>query len=77
MFIEAAKATADEVTNQEREQGLLFPVQSNILEAEVHTAQRIVTLVFDRNLARVERPRDIGSWLRGMLYKPEYKNYSA
>ena len=77
MFIEAAKATADEVRDQEREQGLLFPVQSNILEAEVRTAQRIVTLVFDRNLARVERPRDIGSWLRGMLYKPEYKNYSA
>jgi len=73
MFIEAAKATADEVTDQEREQGLLFPVQSNILEAEVRTAQRIVTLTFERNLARVDRPKDITSWLRGMLYKPEYK----
>jgi malate dehydrogenase (oxaloacetate-decarboxylating)(NADP+) len=76
MFIEAAKATADEVTDQEREQGLMFPVQSNILEAEVRTAQRIVALIFQRNLARVNRPNDINSWLRAMLYKPEYHPYS-
>lgn len=76
MFIEAAKATADEVTEQERGQGLLFPVQSNILEAEVRTAQRIVTVIFDRDLARVDLPKDIGSWLRAMLYKPEYATYS-
>jgi malate dehydrogenase (oxaloacetate-decarboxylating)(NADP+) len=76
MFIEAAKATADEVTDQEREQGLLFPVQSNILEAEVRTAQRIATLIFDRNLARIDRPNDIPSWLRAILYKPEYQTYA-
>jgi malate dehydrogenase (oxaloacetate-decarboxylating)(NADP+) len=76
MFIEAAKATADEVTDQEREQGLLFPVQSNILETEVRTAQRIVSIIFERGLARVGRPKDVNSWLRAMLYKPEYPAYS-
>lgn len=73
MFIEAAKATADQVTDQQREMGLLFPLQTDILEAEVNTAERVATLVFERNLARVGRPKDINSWLRAMLYKPEYR----
>jgi malate dehydrogenase (oxaloacetate-decarboxylating)(NADP+) len=76
MFIEAAKATADEVTDEQRHKGLLFPPQSSILETEVTTAERVATLVFERNLARVDEPKDIGAWLRGTLYKPEYKSYS-
>jgi len=72
MFIEAAKATADQVTDQQREQGMVFPPQSNILETEIRTAERVAAVVFERNLARVERPKDINSWLRAMLYKPEY-----
>jgi len=74
MFIEAAKATADQVTDEQRKKGLLFPPQSNILEAEVCTAVRIATLVFERNLARVDQPKDVNAWLRAMLYKPQYGN---
>jgi len=72
MFIEAAKATADQVTDEQLKKGLLFPPQSNILEAEVRIAVRIATLVFKRNLARVDQPKDINTWLRAMLYKPQY-----
>ena len=75
MFVEAAKATADQVTDKQRENSLLFPPQSNILETEVTTAERVATLVFKRNLARVDEPKNIRAWLRGMLYKPEYTNY--
>jgi malate dehydrogenase (oxaloacetate-decarboxylating)(NADP+) len=76
MFLEAAKATADQVTDQQREQGLLFPPQSNILETEIRTAERVAAIVFERNLARVERPKNINSWLRALVYKPEYAAYS-
>jgi len=72
MFVEAAKATADQVTDEQLKKGLLFPPQSNILEAEVRTAVRIAALVFKRNLARVDQPKDINAWLRAMLYKPQY-----
>ena len=75
MFIEAATATADQVTDEQREKGLLFPPQSNVLETEVTTAERVAALVFERNLARVDKPKDISAWLRAMLYKPEYKDY--
>jgi malate dehydrogenase (oxaloacetate-decarboxylating)(NADP+) len=72
MFIEAARAVADQVTDQQRKTGLLFPPQSNILETEVRTAERVAKVIFDRNLARVQRPADIDAWLRAQLYKPEY-----
>jgi malate dehydrogenase (oxaloacetate-decarboxylating)(NADP+) len=72
MFIEAAKATADQVTDEQLKKGLLFPLQSNILETEVRTAACVATLVFDRSLAGVNRPQDVNSWLRAMVYKPLY-----
>jgi hypothetical protein len=28
--------------------------------------------VFDQDLARVERPKDIHEWLGALLYRPEY-----
>jgi malate dehydrogenase (oxaloacetate-decarboxylating)(NADP+) len=72
MFIEAAKAVADQVTGQQREMGLMFPPQSNVLEAEIRTAERVAAIIFERGFARVERPKDVNSWLRAQLYKPDY-----
>jgi malate dehydrogenase (oxaloacetate-decarboxylating)(NADP+) len=72
MFIEAAKAVADQVSDQQREMGLLFPPQSNVLEAEIQTAERVAKIIFDRSFARVQRPKDINAWLRKQLYKPDY-----
>ncbi len=77
MFIEAARAVADQVTPEQLKQGMLYPPQSNILEAEVRTAERVAALVFERSLARVKRPKDINSWLRAMLYKAEYAAQST
>ena len=74
MFIEAARAVAEQVSDKQREMGLLFPPQSNVLEAEVRTAERVAKLIFDRNFARVDRPADINAWLRSQLYKPEYNS---
>jgi malate dehydrogenase (oxaloacetate-decarboxylating)(NADP+) len=73
MFIEAARATAEHVTDKQRERGLLFPPQSNVLEAELHTAERVTAVIFDQGLARAERPMDIRRWLRAQLYQPEYR----
>ena len=72
MFIEAAAAVADQVPSELLKQGLLFPLQSNILEAEIQTAARVAKLIFDSGLARVERPADMVSFIRRHVYKPEY-----
>jgi len=73
MFIEAAQAVADQVPLEQLEQGLLYPLQSNILETEIKTATRVATLVFDSDLARADRPADIEAFIRQHVYKPEYK----
>jgi malate dehydrogenase (oxaloacetate-decarboxylating)(NADP+) len=73
MFIEAAHAVADQVTSEQLKLGMLFPPQSNILEVEVQTAARVAKLVFDADLARVDRPADIEAFIRRHVYKPEYQ----
>jgi malate dehydrogenase (oxaloacetate-decarboxylating)(NADP+) len=72
MFIEAAHAVADQVPKELLQQGLLFPLQSNILEAEIQTAARVAKLVFDSGLARVERPPDMVGFIRRHVYSPAY-----
>jgi malate dehydrogenase (oxaloacetate-decarboxylating)(NADP+) len=73
MFIEAAAAVADQVSEGQRQQGLLYPLQSNILETEIRTAARVARLVFDSNLARVDQPADMEAFIRQHVYKPEYQ----
>jgi malate dehydrogenase (oxaloacetate-decarboxylating)(NADP+) len=72
MFIEAAYGVADQVQPELLKQGLLYPLQANILEAEIQTAARVAKLVFDSGLARVDRPADMISFIRRHVYKPEY-----
>ncbi len=54
-------------------QGLLYPLQANILETEIQTAARVAKLVFDSGLARVQRPADMVAFIREHVYKPEYR----
>jgi malate dehydrogenase (oxaloacetate-decarboxylating)(NADP+) len=77
MFIEAARAVADQVPSDLLKQGLLYPLQSNILETEIQTAARVAKLVFDSGLARVARPADTVAFIRSHVYKPAYKVKSA
>jgi malate dehydrogenase (oxaloacetate-decarboxylating)(NADP+) len=72
MFIEAARAVADQVTPEQLKLGMLFPPQSDILEVEIQTATRVAKVIFDADLARVERPADIRSWIEGQVYHPQY-----
>jgi malate dehydrogenase (oxaloacetate-decarboxylating)(NADP+) len=72
MFIEAGQAVADLVPPNLLKQGLLYPLQSDILETEIQTAARVATLAFDSGLARVERPADMIAFIRRHVYKPQY-----
>jgi malate dehydrogenase (oxaloacetate-decarboxylating)(NADP+) len=72
MFIEAARAVADQVAPDLLKQGLLYPLQSNILQTEIQTAARVAKLVFDSGLARVDRPTNIVAFIREHVYTPQY-----
>lgn len=73
MFIEAAKAVADQVTPELLAQGLLYPLQANILETEIKTAARVAKLVFDSGLAGIDRPADMEALIRQHVYTPSYQ----
>jgi len=77
MFIVAAQASADQVRDTERSGGMLFPSQAHILQVEVTTATRVAEFMFDKGLAKVERPADIRAWIEEQLYKPQYPDIGA
>jgi malate dehydrogenase (oxaloacetate-decarboxylating)(NADP+) len=72
MFIVAARAVAEQVTDQSLATGLIYPPQSQILKASLHVATRVAEYIFDNNLARVSRPTDIGALIRARAYRPVY-----
>jgi malate dehydrogenase (oxaloacetate-decarboxylating)(NADP+) len=74
MFIAAARGVAEQVTPEELQSGLLYPPQTDILQTELHAAQRVAAVIFDRGLARVDQPKDISAFLASHVYRPEYRS---
>jgi malate dehydrogenase (oxaloacetate-decarboxylating)(NADP+) len=72
MFLVAAQAVAEQVTEENLSIGLIYPPQSRILEASLHVAERVAACIFDQGLAGVKRPDDIGALIRSRIYRPAY-----
>jgi malate dehydrogenase (oxaloacetate-decarboxylating)(NADP+) len=72
MFIVAAQAVAEQVTEEDLSIGLIYPPQSRILEASLHVAERIAAYIFEKGLARVPRPDDVRALVRARAYRPVY-----
>jgi malate dehydrogenase (oxaloacetate-decarboxylating)(NADP+) len=72
MFIVAAKAVAEQVTEENLAKGLIYPPQSRIFEASLHVAGRVAATIFDKGLARVPKPTDIDAHIRTQVYRPVY-----
>jgi len=72
MFIVAAHAVAEQVTDADLASGLIYPPQSQILAASLHVAVKVATYAFDQGLARVARPADIAAHVRATAYRPRY-----
>ena len=72
MFIIAAQAVAEQVSEENLSVGLIYPPQSHIFEASVHVAERIAAYIFDQGLARAPRPKDVEALIRAHVYRPIY-----
>jgi malate dehydrogenase (oxaloacetate-decarboxylating)(NADP+) len=72
MFVAAARAVAEQVTEAELDTGLIYPPQSTILKTELYAAQRVAQVIFKRGLAQVAEPDDIGAFIQSQTYKPVY-----
>ena len=74
MFVAAAHAVAEEVTQAELDIGLIYPPQSTIMKTELDAAQRVAEVIFARGLARVPVPTDIAAFVESQTYKAEYQS---
>ena len=72
MFLKAAASLASRTTDAELSVGLIYPPIQRIHESAVEVAVDVAALIFDRGLARVERPKDIEAWIRSKVYQPAY-----
>jgi malate dehydrogenase (oxaloacetate-decarboxylating)(NADP+) len=70
MFLAAARAVAGLVTPSDLESGLIYPPLENLHQTETRVAESIADVIFAQGLARVERPRDLGEFIRAQIYRP-------
>jgi malate dehydrogenase (oxaloacetate-decarboxylating)(NADP+) len=72
MFIIAAHAVAEQVSDENLAMGLIYPPQSRILEASLHVATRVAEHIYDAGLAGAPRPADVSAYVRSRTYHPAY-----
>jgi malate dehydrogenase (oxaloacetate-decarboxylating)(NADP+) len=72
LWIEGARALAGLVTPEEREKGMVFPPQKDILAISTAVAERVAKLAFDKGLAQEKKPKDVGAYIRSIQYRPDY-----
>ncbi|MCE2882981.1 MAG: NAD-dependent malic enzyme [Planctomycetaceae bacterium] len=72
MFLKAAEGLARRTSDAELTVGLIYPPIDRIHQSAVEVAVEVAELIFERGLARVERPADIGAWIRSKVYDPSY-----
>ena len=74
MFITAAKAVAEQVTDANLETGLIYPPLSEIRATSLHVALRVAETIFDAGVAGIERPADLKDFIERMAYRPQYRS---
>ncbi|MBP1093780.1 NAD-dependent malic enzyme [Bradyrhizobium diazoefficiens] len=72
MFLTAAQAIAEQVSEDNLAAELIYPPRERIFVTSLHVAERVAACIFDQGLARVPRPADVGALIRSCVYRPVY-----
>lgn len=72
MITHAARALADQVSDEELARGLLYPDVSRLREVTARCAAAVAAQAFDEGLASVDRPADLHGAAREAMWTPEY-----
>jgi len=76
MFLTAAEALAEQVSEDDLNQGRVYPPLSTIKEVSFQIALRIVDLAYEQGLATVlPEPEDKEGLVGSILYRPEYFSF--
>ncbi|MAT80277.1 MAG: NAD-dependent malic enzyme [Phycisphaerae bacterium] len=72
MFLTAAQALAETLTEAELKSGLLYPPRDRIREVSGHVAAKVAEVIFDDGHASVDRPSDMAGFIKEHTYQPSY-----
>jgi malate dehydrogenase (oxaloacetate-decarboxylating)(NADP+) len=75
MFMGAALALAECVTNADLAQGSLYPELPRIREVSAHIATAVAKISYQRGLATAALPKDLSAYVKSHMYEPRYANY--
>ena len=75
MFMAAARTLAEQVTQQDLEQGSLYPPLGNIREVSAHIAAAVAAVAYRRGLAREPEPANLLAYVKSRMYEPRYSTY--
>ncbi|MEE3326284.1 MAG: NAD-dependent malic enzyme [Myxococcota bacterium] len=73
MFLVAGRTLAGTLTQEEIDNGLLYPSRTRIRSSSAVVAARVAEKIFDLGLAGVERPDDIDAFIAAATYHPKYE----
>jgi malate dehydrogenase (oxaloacetate-decarboxylating)(NADP+) len=73
MFLAAAEAVAEQITDEDFAQGLIYPRVRNIQKVSVNVAVRVAEVIFESGLAGVKRPKNIRRFVEKKMYHPMYR----
>ena len=72
MFVAAARALADQVTEHDLELGRVYPSLDHIRDVSAHIAEAVANVALDLGLARRERPASLRDAIRAAMFEPTY-----
>ena len=72
MFLTAARALAEKVDQEDLDTGLIYPPLTEIREVSLAIATAVAEKAYQQGLARIPRPEDLSSKIKGMMYDPSY-----
>nr|XP_006136854.1 NAD-dependent malic enzyme, mitochondrial [Pelodiscus sinensis] len=76
VFLEAAKALTDQLTNEELAQGRLYPPMSNIKEVSICIAVKVMEFMYANNMAfHYPEPADKSQYILSKVWSYEYESF--
>jgi len=75
MFSVAARTLASMVSDEDLEQGSLFPPLPRIREVSAAIAAAVAEVAYAQDLAAAPRPDDLPAFIRSLMYDPKYQSY--
>jgi malate dehydrogenase (oxaloacetate-decarboxylating)(NADP+) len=73
MFITAAEAVAEQVTQDDFKKGLIYPQVKDIMNVSINVAVKVAEEIFASGLAGVKRPKNLRTFIKRKMFVPVYK----